>query len=70
MASQAQVQQEKIDKYANNPFHNPAVLAEMKRLNQYANTIDLDLAKKAHKFLQSPTNSLENTFRAITKGIV
>lgn len=51
MASQAEIQRKKIMEYEANPGHDPALLAEMKRIHQYANTIDPDLTDKASKIL-------------------
>lgn len=53
MASQAQIQAAKIKAYESNPTYDPAVLAEMKRLHQYANTIDPDLVNEASKILNA-----------------
>jgi hypothetical protein len=53
MASQAEIYRKKIKEYEANPFADPAVLLEMKRQYSYANTIDLDAAKKASDILNS-----------------
>lgn len=51
MASQAEIMSKKISEYSNNPLHDPAVLAEMLRMLDYANTIDPDVTKKARAIL-------------------
>lgn len=60
MASQAEREIKVINEYRLSPVHDPAVLREMLRMHDYANTIDTDAASKAAELL-SPRSVSANT---------